>query len=301
MVRSQSESLTPVTSISIDNAAPTIATSEIKICAGDVATSSLSACTDISEAITLSAGATDQNTIVFIVRDGNGTQDLDSIAEATFFHSGTTNACTSDNNNCYGGGGSARLQCPFAESITATSARYRCDLVLEYYTDQSIDSGSWNTFASIGDSSGETGTQSVSDEGIDKLIAGTFANISYGTESLGYVTGVGEEIQVSHYNNGNVVLDFDILANSDLACSILGTMPATSFKFDAVPNQAHSGAYTLSTIATIEFDTLDSVVRTDDTSTTNHVDTSYWSVQVPSAGLSGTCNATITVVSEESV
>lgn len=302
LIRSQADTSQPVASIGIENEGPTIATSEIKICSGDVATDTLSSCTDISGSITLSAGATDSNTIVFITRDGNGTQDLPATAGATFFHSSTTNSCTDDNNDCYGGSGSSLITCYYAESVVATAARYRCGLSLAYYANQTVDSGSWNTYVTVTDNSGSAGTQNASSEAINKLVAGTFSNIAYSTKSLGYETGDGEEIVVNHYNNGNVVLDFDLVANSNLGCSALGTMPATAFKFDAEQHTTPfaSAAYTLSTVSTIEFDTLDAAVRTNDASTTAHLDNSYWSVSVPSSGVAGTCQATITAVAEES-
>jgi hypothetical protein len=230
-----------------------------------------------------------------LARDANGTGDLPATADGKFFLAGETPLCSADNNVCY-----PDIACVEAEDVNATTVRYRCPLDLAYYTTETISAVYWNTRVALTDSANATTSAATANEEVNKLVAGTFENVAFGILALGFETNISNEEAVTHYNNGNVVLDFDLIAGSDLGCSTLGTIPATGVKFDGSINQGFGTAsFTLSKTATVDWADLNAAVRTNDASTSAHADTSYWSIRIPAAGVSGTCQATITAVAVE--
>lgn len=303
LVRSQADTSYPQASVGVDNEAPIVSASDIKICEGAATAGQYSGCSDISDNIILTAGGTDTNTIVFIARDGNGTSDLPATADdATFFMSvGASpagNTCTQDNNYCY-----ENLTCTKGFSVggSATASYYGCSLDLAYYAVQTIQGGAfWSSWVQISDVAGSTAYATAVNQEMAVLLAASFGNIPFGTKSLGYEGEAGEAVTVTHYNNGNKINDFDVIANSDLGCSTLGTIQASAIKFSELANQSWSGSgYVLSRDATVDFANLNSPIRQNDSSTSAHADYSYWQIKIPDSGIAGTCNATITAITTD--
>lgn len=287
--------------VEVNNVAPTISAENIKICAGSLTANQYAACSDISDSITLSTAATDNNTIIFIARDGNGVTDLSNSGNAVFFHSSSAtpagNACGQDNNYCYTG-----ITCNKGLEVNATAVRYGCVVPLAYYAAATANSGAnWQSWVTVSDIAGSSGYATTDNEEIEVLLAGSFGNIDFGIKALGFEGGPDDHVANYHTNNGNVEIDFEIIADSDLGCSLDGTIPATGIKFDRSPSLGYATSdFTLSKTATVTFTELNAPVRTNDTATSEHTVESYWNIKIPSSGISGICSATVTSITIES-
>lgn len=297
VVRSQAENYVQV---QVESEAPIIDPTTIRICNSDsiaTTTAAMVACSasDISDSLTLSSAGSEAFTMVFKVTDANNFSNVQT-AEAAFYKAGTANDedCTADNNNCYGG--TSRIACTKAIDASGTAGYFKCPLTLEYYTYP----GTWHSYAYASDLSALVASATATDEAVTTLVAATFNNIDFGILSLGYSTAPNDEEQNDHLNNGNVIADFDIYTLSNLNCDGEGYIPATGIGFDAISSTGYASAtYSLAATSTVEFDGLDAPVRTDDAATAAHIDYSYWSINIPSTGVYGSCIATVSIIAEQ--
>lgn len=299
----EANTLTPTSQLEItfSNDPPTVSSSNVKICAGTATAGEYASCSDISSSsfgITLTAGGTDSNTIVFLGEDNDGASNLAATAEAVFYHytlsSPVGSTCTASNRYCY-----RDMACNKGFSASASSAYYGCNLNMAYYASRTdISAASWETWVQVHDAYGSTANTTALNEEVNTVVALTFADIPFGDKALGYEGDVGDSVQVEHLNMGNAIADFYLKANSDLGCDGTGTVPATALKFDPYSSRSwQTSAHTLSATATVDFSDLNSPIRQSDTATASHMDYSYWQIKMPDSDISGSCIATITAIS----
>lgn len=315
-IRSQATNVT----LEVNNSAPTVSGS--KLCVGSTASTNagISACSDIPT-VTLTAGSALDVSYVAQVTDSNGTNDLAATATGVLYHdenaSPASESCSADNNDCYRDDAECYKITPEVSSVTAW---YRCDFSLEYYTDDTADSGDWTSYMIVEDAAEATGTDGHTFE-VAKLVAGTFPDVEYGPISLGFVSGSGDNIEVTHQNEGNVLLDYTIAlddddANSELDCAT-GGIGNSLIRFDTDNGGGDEGYAAAAKTITVAPTTIDMEIdisqRTNDSAVQGPTNPrtsfgdggddaaySYWSISVPSTGILGACQEEIDITAFES-
>lgn len=308
MIRSQATDITAT----VNNSAPTV--SNVKLCAGATASSNagISGCSDITS-VTLTAGTTTAVSLVAQVTDANGTDDLDTVATNVFYHSDTTSACSADNNDCYTNDAECYQITPVIDS---TNAWYRCDMALEYFTDDSTDGAEeWDQSFLVEDAADAQGTYTTYTTEVAELVAGTFPDVAFGSVALGFSSVAANNQDVTHQHTGNVdALDITVAldntdTNSAVDCST-GTIPVGNFDFDTDNGGSGDGDQGDGTALTTSAQDLDIDIaqRTNDGSSqgpTNPFNAgddqaySYWNILVPSTGVLGSCSETLNVTFKE--
>ena len=308
MIRSQAQDITAT----INNAAPTISGGTAKLCAGTTTgdNASISACSDLAS-VTLTAGSTLSVSYFVTVSDTNGIDDVDATATGVYYKSTTTSGCTADNNNCYRDDATCAKITP---TISSTSAWFRCDYALEYYTDETVSAGNWVGYLTVADAATASASDSTYTNEVAKLVAGTFPTVAFGSVALGFQSATGDNQDVTHKNNGDIILDIQAAldntdTNSAVDCST-GTIPVGNFTFDTDQDLGDVGyataTYTLTTTA--QDLNIDIAQRTNDTASqgpNNPVVAgddqmySYWNISVPSTGVLGSCTEALNVTFKE--
>lgn len=313
MIRSQAQDITA----SVNNAAPTISGGTAKLCPGNTSSdnASISGCTDISS-LTLIAGTTTSVSYVVQVADDNGTDDINAAATGVFYHSvnGGSASCTADNNDCYRDDESCFKIEP---TIDSTTAWYRCDHTVEYYTDPTPGAENWVHSLEVTDVGTSSDTDTTYTTEIAELVAGTFPTVAYGTVALGFSSATGTNQDVTHDNNGNVILDITVAlddtdTNAAVDCST-GTIPVANFDFNTDNGGGGDtgfGGTGVTALATSAQDlNIDVAQRTNDSSAQgpnnpfvsgDDIAYSYWNISVPSSGVLGSCQEELNVTFKQS-
>jgi hypothetical protein len=251
------------------------------------------------------------------VTDTNGTDDLDAVASSVFYHSvnaGGGAGCTADNNDCYVNDAECYQITPVIDS---TNAWYRCDMSLQYFTDDSTDGAEvWASSFLVEDAADAQGTDTSYTTEVAELVAGTFPDVAFGSVALGFSSVIADNQNVTHQHTGNVdALDIAVaLDNTDTNSAVdcaTGTIPVGNFDFD-VDNSGGGGdgdqgdGVTLTTSS--QAMGIDIAQRTNDGASqgpTNPFSAgddqaySYWNILVPSTGVLGACTEALNVVFSE--
>lgn len=334
LVRSEAQNVTTT----IDNAAPIIVDGTEKFCLGTLGTGDLAnSCSD-QASLTLNAGSTLAITAVATVRDTNGRDDLDAATAlgAFYYDSGSeTEACTADNNNCYK---QTAGNCTLSNHTgqTSTDTWIICQYTLQYFANESIDAGVWNGFFEVDDVAGSTANNSGSEETteIAKLVASTFPDVAFGSRALGTQSTIGNNVDLSHTNNGNVDVDFQVSLDDDDTDSAIdcatGTIPVgnVEWNYDVAgtpgdlaygsvgntdlidENDGGAPATIAASICRRTNDTaaqgptnprtateLDCTVTNQDA---DDVAYTYWNIEIPASGVLGACSEGLNVTVVES-
>lgn len=289
----------------------------MKLCAGATASSNaaISGCSDITS-VTLTAGTTTAVSLVAQVTDANGTDDLDAVATNVFYHD--TNAsggagCTADNNDCYTNDAECYQITPVIDS---TNAWYRCDMALQYFTDDSTDGvEEWAQSFLVEDAADAQGTYTAYTTEVAELVAGTFPDVAFGSVALGFTSTVADNQEVTHQHTGNVdALDIQVAldntdTNSAVDCST-GTIPVGNFDFSTDNGGSGDVGYGNGTTLTTSAQDMDIDIaqRTNDGSSqgpnNGYVSGddqaySYWNIDVPTSGVLGSCTEALNVTFKE--
>lgn len=211
------------------------------------------------------------------------------------------NACNDDVEmnplNCYISSLSGDIglpKCTTTCTAGSQSANYSCTFDIEYYAD-ATDTGSspdysneqWEALVAIRDyptpSISDTVTSSIE---LNSLVSLLFSSgeLDYGALDLGATSSI-KSLQL--LNKGNYQgTDMDI-SGTDLTCSA-GTISVGQQKFGTTSLPYLSLPYT-------HMDTAQSInmnMGKQQSTTTEAVSTTFWSIVIPSSGLGGTCQGT---------
>lgn len=295
----------------VQNSAPVIVGGSEKLCDNTTpianTDSAISSCSNLAT-VTLSAGSATDLSFFARARDVNGNSDIPSGSfTGAFYHdtnSNTGNAgCSADKNDCY------QLSCSKVVDIPGgsdTDAWIRCDFSIEYFADDSTGSAEWLGYVEINDQAlvGANNASGYSTE-VSKLISATFPAVNFGTRQLSTITDAGNNVEVQHQNNGNVLIDFEVSADDDdtnaaLDCTTLGSLSVSSVKFDTFDVDYGSSTFTLTAEPTTNELDINIQQRTDDSTTvlddaTGDIQRTYWNVSVPAGGLEGFCEEELNV------
>lgn len=286
--------------IDITNSTPSVST--VKTCLGSTSSTSaaISGCSDIAS-IVLNAGSTKGVSVVALVTDLNGVDDLDATATGVFFQSGGSASCTADNNDCYRDDAGCYKITP---AVDGTNAWFRCDYSLEYFASPA---GTFDFDFTVEDIANAQGTSTAYSTDIAELLAGTFPTIDYSTHALGFTSNSSTNEDITHQNNGNVDLDFLVsLAGGDdqVECDV-GSLDASAFEWaadltaDPGDGDRDTTLSTSSQALGVEIET-----RTNDGSAQgpnnpavsgDDIKYSYWDITIPSSGVGGSCSETLNV------
>lgn len=195
---------------------------------------------DTLSTITLTAGSSVPYTVTVNVHDNNGDGDLDT-ANGKIFD--TTNACSSDNNDCY-----VQATCTYDTHSTgsgktakgsAAGAVVTCSYSAVYFNANA--SSTWNAYAQVIDDVAQTGTLDSGNFTVNALTAidiqdstgVTGANISYEALAPGSNSGTFNDAgaTVALANVGNQLFDSTIFG-SDMCTS--WTTPYTNCGGDSI-------------------------------------------------------------------
>ena len=306
MIRTQAQDVT----VDISNATPTLSGGTAKIIAGTTASTdgAITAAGNV-DPITLTAGTTTAYSFVITATDTNGVADLDTEATGIYFEDTTTAACSADNNDCYRDIPGAAEACQKV-AIDATNTWYRCDFQLEYYTNASSDGAeAWDVDFSVEDAADAGATYTAYTNEISELVAGTFPTVAFGSLALGASTTAGTNQDVTHQNQGNDVIDYDVnLDDATIDCTT-GTIPVgnVGWSTDVGGGDADSGSDDNTLTAVAQDLDIDIAVRTADGGTAGPNNPvvggddsvySYWNISIPASGVLGSCTEGLTVAAK---
>lgn len=253
----------------ISNAAPSVGTVTLFNQAG------------ANAAITLTAGSTVNVFCNATLTDSNGYSDIDN-ATATLYHSSSSSGASDDENIHY-----TNSSCSLGTNTSVTDVPVTCYFTLNYMA----TNGTWTCNITAND-----GTTTASATGTNTIntLAGLDvpeSSIDFGTMSLGSNSSSAELINIT--NTGNVQIDAQF-SGTDYSCTI-GSIPVgnTKYNLSSLPYDNMTTSLTSSAVTQTSFD-----LGVRGVATSNGVDSKkneYWTILIPSTGVGGTCNNTITV------
>jgi len=283
-IKSQADTTTVTTSTEITNSPPVVDSVYFSSTDDNFLSNSFSS--------DLTPGTTTRMYITGIVHDDNSETDINNLY-ATFYRSSQT--CTevghADENYCYY---VATSSCVIdATGGTPLDANYYCPIDLSYYTDSTEAGGEfpsehWVGFVQVEDDSGATGSLEASTT-INTLLALNVPStgINYGDLGTG---ATSSDLVITLTQQGNDRADVE-LSGTDMICDgdgsdNIGVGQQAWAIATATPHSSKTPFTTSSTPANIDVS-----YRTDDEVSKDL----YWSIQIPSFGVRGTCTGTNTI------
>jgi hypothetical protein len=255
-------------SVGITNVAPTVGTVTLWNQAG----------ADLS--ITLTAGSTVTVTANATVTDTNGGDDITS-ANAVLYHS--TNASSSDDENTHLTNGTCALGAAVGNTKVAT-----CSFTMNYMA----LNGTWTASITALDAASAPGSTTDANT-VNDLAAldVTDTTISFSTLALGASSTTPTTMTVR--SQGNVQID-SIFSGTNYTCTV-GTIPVTNTNYNMTTGNYDALQKALTAAAVTQTD-FDLGVRGVATTNGNNSDKyEYWGILIPTTGVGGTCNDTLTV------
>jgi hypothetical protein len=234
------------------------------------------------ESITLTAGSTVLIRTEATITDLDGWPDMGNTSLATLYHYTSDNGLSDDENKHY-----------TTDNCTFENTAENEQLVTCYFNiDFMALSGSWTANVTTVDLSGmnasNTGTTTINDLTAIELAD---ASVNFGVVSMGANSSTAGNMTIK--NMGNILINA-VLSGTNYTCST-GTIPVGNTRYSLAAGNYDSMSLALSAVPTGQYN-LNLGVR--GVATANGVDSTrkeYWTIKIPSSGLSGTCNNTISV------
>lgn len=176
---------------------------------------------------------------------------------------------------------------------TDVQANYACTIPVHHFvdaTDSSTYSAEmWRSYVSVADQSAAPQTKNgIAFEVATNNAIDAGANIAYGSLALGATSASDQTLAVTNTGNKN---GSDILiSGSSMSCTE-GTITAGKHAYATTTGVAYGSKRTLSGDATAAGMSIKKQIASTTAATSN----TYWMIQLPSSGLSGTCSGSITV------
>ena len=239
--------------------------------------------------------------------DQNGYQDIKSV-NMTYFHEGTGTPFISpwDLDVLYRNTTGNGLCTPIAYP-GATQAIYACSLRIVYWA----DNGSWNvtfqtTDGQAGNMTSYSNTLTINPSiGIDQTGTINFGGMTLGGNGTGgWADKLGSN--ATTINMGNMRMNLRVNAdNGNMSCSVLGNISIERVHYNRT-NQDYYNGYNLWTDIGQTGDTINNTFYLKDGDSTPGSlalqivpqNVTAWGIGVPSAGVSGTCQVTVTFTSQ---
>jgi hypothetical protein len=221
------------------------------------------------------------------VTDSNGYQDVFSLGSvnATLHHQSSSAGAGDDKNVHY-----TNTSCGYT-GASGTSATAVCAFTLEH---EALN-GTWTCTVTAKDSLGSTAS-STGTNTVDQLVAVEISEswIHFGVMGLGSSSSVANTTNVT--NKGNVVIDLQVAGNADMSC-LVGSLGVGNISYNLTGGAyATMSANKLSTSlsSALDFNLAPEGVSPfgEDQPATN---LTYWTINVPSYGVRGECNNTVTI------
>jgi len=220
------------------------------------------------------------------VSDSDGWQDVFSSGSvnATLHHQSSSAGVGDDKNLHY-----TNTSCGYT-GASGTTATAVCAFTLEH---EALN-GTWTCTVTAKDSLGNTAS-STGTNSVDQLVAVEISEswIHFGVMGLGSSSSVANSTNVT--NKGNVVIDIQVKGDTDLSCA-LGTLGVGNISYNV-----SSGGYDTMSSKRLSTDWqsetafdlgIEGVATAEDVNSTKN---EYWTINVPSTGVRGVCNNTVTV------
>lgn len=300
----QSLTDTSTQSATVGNAVPTVtvytnSTSDTSAYTGDsggAASTGIALTENTTTNIYIHGTASDDNGCEQITKD-NGTWSAKVYRTNIATAGGSTTCQTADDNDCYNVtetvlGATANSTCTTGGSDLTVN--YEFTVPLNYFAD-ATDASSTNAATTWTSQVDLTDSASGSVSGSDVFeIASTAAldvgaTVSFGSLSLGATSGSDATMTVT--NTGNTLMDLAI-SSTAFTCTI-GSIAVGNSKYSLTSSTAYGSMTALSATPTA-LTSFDLAARTGAASTKDI----YLKMSIPSTGVSGTCNSTITVTAQ---
>lgn len=198
---------------------------------------------------------------------------------------------TADNNDCYNVTESA-LTLSNCTGSGDDTVDYEFEVPLTYWVDPT-DAGSvyaattWSSKVTVTDSASSAVASTDVFEVARGLALNAGASLSYGALNLGATSA--SDVPVTITNSGNGAIDLEASVDGPMTCTA-GSIAADKAKYSLTSDTEYASMTAYSTSATGVDVSI--AARTDES--TASTGTLYNKIQVPSAGVSGTCGNTIT-------
>ena len=272
--------------VTIGNSAPNVTSVVFDDNDGDTAT------------ITLTANGTQEATCNGTVTDKNGYQDVETYGKvnATFYHNSSSVDAANDKNVHY-----TNSSCTLFTGGSGNTTNVTCGINLEH---EALN-GTWICRITAYDNSSDTGNDTDTNV-ISQLIALSILdeNISFGSMNVGDATADDAARAINITNQGNVVIDLQAGANSEMTCDGSGSLNIgpNNISF-AMGNLGYANAGSIKLENDLSLANLNSfdlgiegmgAPFGEDEEATN---LTYWGINIPT-GVKGVCNNTITVAAK---
>lgn len=249
--------------------------------------------------VTLAENATVDAYIHGTVTDGNGCEQVDSPADYSGKFYRTNNplgtSCVADNNDCYDLAASDFVvdQCtPGGSDITA---RYQATKPIQYYADPT-DVGSpnaasnWTATVTVNDGTVNSTAEATTEMG--SLVALNVTDgINYGSLDLGAISITA--VTATLTNTGNRNMDATVAGSGDMACTS-GTIPVGNAHYSL----SQLFVYAVGTaLSTAEQNMQNNTTQRTNDAVSSTTDT-FWKIQMPASGVTGTCTNTVTFTAQ---
>lgn len=286
------EAGTVTSSVTVGNAAPTIAGVTLKE-------------DDNSTPIVLAEGTTEAVVVVGVITDTNGDADITS-ATATIYRTSVSGAeaCSANDANCYIiTSGNCTLEATNGDNDRAVT----CTASLQFFADRTDDDGeTWTGFISATDGT-DFGTGTGTEEVNTLQALDTTASIGYGTLSTNATTAVASDVLMQVSTTGNEGIDVTIQSTNDMCENgVCGGNELAACQQQYTTNTAieynDSGdtfepSFELSSTSARAFN-LESVTPTQAAYLNhNNTDDIFWKIGIPAGAAAVTFNGTTTITS----
>jgi hypothetical protein len=232
--------------------------------------------------ITLTAGSTVMVRAEAMVSDQDGWTDMPNITYATLYHYSSDSSSADDENRHY-----TSDDCIFEETLP-NEKLVTCFFDIGFMA----LSGTWTVNMTISDLLGAnfSGTQATTINDLTAIEL-TDSSVNFGVVSMGANSSVPGNMTIM--NMGNILINA-VLSGTNYTCST-GTIPVGNTRYSLAAGNYDSMSVALSAVPTGQY-TLNLGVRGVATADgVNSTKNEYWTIKIPSSGLSGTCNNTISV------
>ena len=219
--------------------------------------------------------------------DTNGYQDVSTFggANATLYYNLTSNATAFDDKNLHYTNSSCSFTGGDSNNVTVV-----CIVVLEH---EALN-GTWTCNITAWDAARAAGSGRANNS-VDQIIALEILEpgISFGSMGLGASSSVANSTNIT--NKGNVLIDIQVKGDTDLSCA-LGTLGVGNISYNV-----SSGGYDTMSSKRLSTDWqsetafdlgIEGVATAEDVNSTKN---EYWTINIPSSGVRGVCNNTVTV------
>lgn len=239
--------------------------------------------------IVLTAGTTKTVHVNGVVSDANGATDISQV-NVLFYRSAVTDACSTDDNDCY-----QIVGCTLSNP-TSTTKDYNCQVPLQYYADAtdgnsaSYSAQNWLARVTVADTSSATDIDETNTVEVNTLLALTIpSSITYNcdgscTNNESTSDTTNEEMTITQ--QGNDAADVNV-SGSDMTCTTLGSIPFGNQEWSLTDVVYESGTdltgSAVDTDLAVGLQTGSSVTKT-----------LYWNVSVP-YNATGTCTGSNTI------